>query len=138
MSLTTETKDLRSEPSPELPAAVNPPSDEASPTVECWLDVMFGISPNPAVRASFVPITSRYAGGVAEWLSRMWGISGDQIRSAVTVDQWLEAMWGIRPGRSYPTTSATVSACSSEEVGEWLHRMWGLPVNPVTARPAAA
>ncbi|MGH8972133.1 MAG: hypothetical protein ACRD0C_02890 [Acidimicrobiia bacterium] len=138
MSLTIDSTDRRSDPSPEHPKTVERQPDEASPTVERWLDVMYGIRPNPAVRATFAPITSRYAGGIAEWLGRMWGIWGDQAPSAVTVDSWLETMWGIRPGRSFPVRSATVSFPYPEGTAEWLHRMWGLISIRVTTKTAAA
>ena len=138
MSLTTETTDRNSDLcADELIPVDRLRPDQAPPTVERWLDVMYGIRPNRAVRATFAPITCRYAGGIAEWLGRMWGISGNET-TAVTADQWLETMWGIRPGRSFPTTSASMSFCYPKEAGEWLHRLWGLPVDQDTTDAAAA
>ena len=82
MSLTIATIDQRRTPYPDEPPMPEERRGELQPSVERWLQVMYGIRPNPTVRATFVPMTHPYAGGVAEWL---------------------EALWGIGPGRSYPS-----------------------------------
>jgi hypothetical protein len=138
MTLTIDSTDLRSDPSAEQSTTGEARPGQASPTVERWLDVMYGIRPNPAVRAAFAPITSRYADGIAEWLDRMWGLPGDRTPSAVTVEAWLETMWGIRPGRSFPIRSATVSFSYPAGVAEWLHRMWGVTSIQATTKTVAA
>jgi len=84
MSLTIATPELHSEAARDVPPPVEEMTDAARPTVERWLEVMYGIRPHAGLRARFVPITHHHEGDVA---------------------QWLETMWGIRPGVSFPTSA---------------------------------
>jgi len=87
MSLTIETHDLL-DVADDVTSATDTPRVQAL-SVEHWLDVMYGIRPDAALRATFVPIAYDHGGDVAEWL---------------------ETMWGVGAGRSFPTASATRSA----------------------------
>lgn len=84
MSLTIATHELYSESAHDVPLTVDERTVSGPPTVERWLEVMYGIRPDAALRARFVPITHRYEGDAAKWL---------------------ETMWGIRPGVSFPTSA---------------------------------
>lgn len=84
MSLTIDTQDLFSESVDDVPPALDEFTLTGTPTVERWLEVMYGIRPDARLRARFVPITHYYEGDVAKWL---------------------ETMWGIRPGVIFPTSA---------------------------------
>lgn len=84
MSLTIDTHELHSAPAHDASPAVDEHTATGPPTVERWLEVMYGIRPNAGLRAKFVPITHHYEGDVAKWL---------------------ETMWGIRPGVSFATSA---------------------------------
>jgi hypothetical protein len=85
MSLTIDRRELGSDALVEQQTAPERP-DEAAAGVERWLEVMYGIRPDAAVRATFVPMTDRCSARIADWLSRLWGLSCAAAPSAVTVD----------------------------------------------------
>jgi hypothetical protein len=84
MSLTIDTHELYSESACDVTPALEELPVTGTPTVEHWLEVMYGIRPDAGLRARFVPITHHYQGDVAKWL---------------------QTMWGIRPGVSFPTSA---------------------------------
>lgn len=68
MSLTIDPVDLRFDVATEQPTA------GAAPSVERWLEAMYGIRPEAKVRRTFVPMNRSPTAGVADWLHRMWGL----------------------------------------------------------------
>jgi hypothetical protein len=49
-------------------------------------------------------------------------------KTSPTVEHWLHTMYGIRPGRSVPTRSATMTYSYPEGIADWLHRMCGIAI----------
>jgi hypothetical protein len=57
-------------------------TDLRSPSMERWLEVMYGIRPNAAVRRTFVPMSYQHDAGVVDWLRTMWGVTAEDQRPA--------------------------------------------------------
>lgn len=76
MSLTMHPADVRSDGATIQPLAATRPSDPAAglPSVERWLEAMYGIRSGTRSRRTSVPMTFRHAPAVADWLHRMLGL----------------------------------------------------------------